>query len=469
MIARAYVRVSSARQEAGASLETQRAAIAAYASQHALTIAHEYVDILSGTRDDRPRYQAMLSDLHAGEIVLVWRLDRVGRKKSELFRFFEYCKAQRIGIVSVTQPEMSNELARDIMSVIAAYESQQIAERVVPNMRRMASEGRWVSRVPRWYTLGPDGHLIPGPDAADAMRAFTLFVATGNLLTTAAAFDMRIKTMTRTIRNRAYLGEARWTTITVPHAHPAIVERATWEAANAILDARLRGKRRARADTALLTGYLFVGGTDRRLYRQPDVRRGNHRYATRHDLPAPRYSVRCDVADQWVVEQLAARTLSRADRTALLRDLREKARQDPHKAARARLLRQQVALERERDGTATMLARGQIDRARWERMDARQGRDLAALAAQIAALPPPIDPAAAAHLATLRLDLGTRVHAAWAAGNIAALRLLLEAFVARIDLWTEPSDGKRGMARGYWKSHPPTLTICWVANIEQRD
>lgn len=52
----AYVRVSSSRQEMGASLDTQRAAIRHYAEMHGIVIRHEYCDILSGTRDDRPRF-----------------------------------------------------------------------------------------------------------------------------------------------------------------------------------------------------------------------------------------------------------------------------------------------------------------------------------------------------------------------------------------------------------------------------
>ncbi|MCA1723025.1 MAG: recombinase family protein [Thermomicrobia bacterium] len=462
--ARAYIRVSSERQSLGASLDTQRDAIRQYADAHGLTLVHEYCDILSGTRDDRPRYTQLLADLQPGEVVLVWRLDRVGRKKSELFRFFEWCKQHRIALVSITQPEMSNELARDIMSVIAAFESQQIAERVLPNMTARAIEGRWVSRVPRWFAIGENGHLTPAADYEDAERAFALFLTTGNLVATAAAFETTTKTMTRHFRNRAYLGESRWSDISVKGAHPAIVSAPLWGAVNSLLDARLRGERRSRPDSPLLTGYLFVGGTNRRLYRQPDVRRNNHRYATRGDgSPGSRYSVRCDVADAWVVTQLASLTLTRADRAVLLRDVREAARDDPHKAARARLLRQQAALERERDGTAAMLARGQIDHARWERLDRRQGNDLAQIAAQLAALPPVIEPAHAAALATLRIDLAARVHAAWQAGNVAALRLLLEAFVERVEVWVEPSDGLRGKARGFWPDHPARFAITWIS------
>lgn len=458
----AYIRVSTERQSLGASLDTQRGAIRQYAETHGIAIRHEYLDILSGTRDDRPRYSQMLSELRSGDCVLVWRLDRVGRRKSELFRFFEWCKQHGVGLVSVTQPEMSNELARDIMSVIAAFESQQIAERVMPNMLARALEGRWVSRAPRWYVIAPDGHLAPAPDHEDAQRAFALFVATGSLLGTATAYGTTARTMARHLRSRAYLGEAIWAGVVARGAHPAIVDTATWEAANALLDGRARGRRRARPDTALLTGYLYVGGTERRLYRQPDARRGNHRYATRNEGGGgARYSVRCDAADRWAVDRLASLTLTRAARVALLRDLRERARHDPHKAARARLLRRRASLERERDGTAAMLARGQIDRARWERLDARLARDLAAVATQIAAVPAPHESATVAAAATLRIDLAARVRAAWDAGNVAALRILLEAFVARIEVFTEPTEGKRGMARGYWPHHPPRFSITW--------
>src|SRR4051794_16449353 len=81
-----YTRVSGAEhQREGLSLEAQAQSTRGYAAVQGWVIAGEYQDILSGLRDDRPRYQELLAharQLHATgcrAAVVVTRLDRLGR------------------------------------------------------------------------------------------------------------------------------------------------------------------------------------------------------------------------------------------------------------------------------------------------------------------------------------------------------------------------------------------------------
>lgn len=442
MNARAYIRVSSERQTLGASLETQRAAIREYARAHNLTIVHEYTDILSGTRDDRPRYQSLLADSKPGEVILVWRVDRIGRKKSELFRLFEWCKLHHIGLVSVTQPEMSNELARDIMSVLAAYESQQLAERIVPNQMARAQEGRWMSKPPAYYVIGEDGHLAPGPNAADAQRMWDTVLATGNLTTTAAAFGYRPETLRGIVLNRVYIGEVRWRGIVVTDAHPPIVRRETWEAVETLLRDRNRARRREHYGTALLTGFVYVADTDVRMYHQHWKYHTKKKgvqvlryYRSQPFVERPPHSVRAEDAERAVIERLAALELTRGEVTTATRELRALARTDPYKAERAKIARRIAALEREMIETARMEAQRRVTAHEADTMRAIQRRDLQSAEAARDALPPPPDTARTRAALALRLNLGALVRRAYAEGNIAALRPLVEAFIERVEIW----------------------------------
>lgn len=466
-IARCYVRVSTGRQERGASLDTQREMIAAYCRLHALT-GIWYDDILSGTRDDRPAYTRMVAEIAPGDTIVVWRLDRIGRRKSELFRLFEECKRRRISIVSVTQPDLSNELVRDIMSVLAAYESEQIAERVVPNMAARVEEGRWVSKPPRWYVIGPDKHLAPAPDAADAQRAFDRFLRTRNVEATAVAFGAKVGSMRQYLRNRAYLGEIAWNGIVVPDAHPAIVRRDTWDAVNAILDGRKRTKKRERHATALLTGFLVVANAGRRLYQHTDKRSPYRWYVTHTDDGAlPRYSVRAELAEEYAIAQLRTLTITQDQRAEIERDLRAQVRNDPQKRTRQRLARRIATLEGEQVATDRMRARGEIDRTRWERMNREQMHDLAAARAQFAALPPLPDPRAAVPVLDLRIGLDEAIDRAWQARNITALRILLQTFVARIEVTVAPTEGMIGKAAAHWRKNPPLFACVWTAHVHE--
>jgi DNA invertase Pin-like site-specific DNA recombinase len=458
----AYLRISTQRQEQGVSLDTQRDAIHAGAKARGETIQHEFVDILSGTRDDRPAYQRLLAILQPGDVVLVWRLDRIGRNKAELFRFFEHIKRHRITLISVTQPDLSNELVRDIMSVLAAYESQQLAERVRPNMSRKAEQGYWLGRTPRWYRLSSEGRLEPTEDAGDAQRAFDMFLATRNVELTAVAFNANTCSMRQWLRNRAYLGESHWAGIVVPHAHPAIVSRETFDAVQAILDARKRTKRREPFGPALLTGFLYVKGTERRMYQAKDKRSPRRWYTTPGaEGRLPRYSVDADVADGYAVEQLASIAITAEERTEIERELRAQIREDPAKRRRSSLVRKRDALIREQIATDRMRARGELDAARIARIEQEQQRELAGIDAQLTALPPIPDLAAVKPLLDLRARLDEEVRAAWEQRRIGHLRALVEAFIARVEVEVEPTEGKQGGAAAFWRKHPPRYSIVW--------
>ena len=74
------------RDERGHSLDMQLRACREYVARQGWIIGGEYQDVLSGRRDDRPKYQALLSEvrrLHAANAsaaIVVARLDRFGRK-----------------------------------------------------------------------------------------------------------------------------------------------------------------------------------------------------------------------------------------------------------------------------------------------------------------------------------------------------------------------------------------------------
>lgn len=81
----AYTRVSTSMQgRSGLGLEAQKTAIEAFAAQHGLSVAHEYVEVETGKGHDalqrRPKLAAALE--HAKKLkapVIVAKLDRLGR------------------------------------------------------------------------------------------------------------------------------------------------------------------------------------------------------------------------------------------------------------------------------------------------------------------------------------------------------------------------------------------------------
>jgi len=461
----AYIRVSTTKQaERGISLETQREAIQRYADTHEHVIAHWYTDVLSGTRADRPQYQSMLGALVPGTTVLVWRLDRIGRNKAELFRFFEECKQRGVSLISVTQPEMSNELARDLLSVIAAFESQQTSERVVANMATLAEQGQWLTTPPLFYTIGPDKRLVPTPDSGMAQQAWDTFLATGNAAQTAASYGLGLRRFKWMLSNRAYCGDTVWSGIEVRDTHPAIVRRETWDAAYAIATMRRHGSRRERPGPHLLTGFLYVEDSDTRMHHHWDGAHRNRYYHTVHDLyyAQPRHVVRADVAEEAVLAELCGAEMSPAEARRAEAMARARLRTDPDRRERERVQRRLTLVETEQVETGRMAAQHRLDAATYERMRLAQERDRAELTAALAALAAVPDLAAVRVAVSVRRGLATLVNHAWDAGNITALRILIEGLIARVEVWGAVSPPLRGgQATAYWRDNPPEIRVRW--------
>src|SRR3954469_7516106 len=82
-----YMRVSE-RQ----SVDLQRDALIAAGVDE----RHLHQDRASGARDDRPGLKACLADLRPGDVLVVWKLDRLGRSLSHLIRIVDELKGRGV-------------------------------------------------------------------------------------------------------------------------------------------------------------------------------------------------------------------------------------------------------------------------------------------------------------------------------------------------------------------------------------
>lgn len=87
-----YARVSTADQ----TLALQKDALIA-AKCHPI-----YTDTISGTKDRRPGLDQALSHLRAGDTLVVWRLDRLGRSLKHLIETVHDLEQRGVGFKSVS-------------------------------------------------------------------------------------------------------------------------------------------------------------------------------------------------------------------------------------------------------------------------------------------------------------------------------------------------------------------------------
>src|SRR5439155_2688329 len=114
-----YARVSTL--DKGQDPETQLLALREYAARRGFVPAGEYVDYASGTRDNRPQYQALLTAARQRQVdvVLVWRYDRFARSTQALVQALH--EFHRLGVDFISHQENIDTTAIPAEGLIASY------------------------------------------------------------------------------------------------------------------------------------------------------------------------------------------------------------------------------------------------------------------------------------------------------------------------------------------------------------
>ena len=118
---------------------------------------HIFVDHASGAKAERPGLDACLKMLKAGDLLLVWRLDRLGRSMPHLVRVIETLRERGVGFRSICDGMIdtttaSGELVFNMFSALAQFEQRLIQERTRAGLTAARARGRKGGRKP----LHPD-------------------------------------------------------------------------------------------------------------------------------------------------------------------------------------------------------------------------------------------------------------------------------------------------------------------------
>ncbi|MCA0291730.1 MAG: recombinase family protein [Actinobacteria bacterium] len=138
-----YMRVSKA--DGSQTTDLQRdALLAAGVDAEAL-----YEDKASGKKDDRPQLTACLKALRAGDTLLVWKLDRLGRDLRHLVNIVHDLTERGIGLkvltgqgAAIDTTTASGKLVFGIFAALAEYERELISERTIAGLAAARARGR---------------------------------------------------------------------------------------------------------------------------------------------------------------------------------------------------------------------------------------------------------------------------------------------------------------------------------------
>ncbi len=179
-----YARVSTVDQ----NVEVQLSELRALASAKGWAIAAEYSDVgISGVKASRPGLDRLLHDAeaHRFDVLLTWKLDRVGRSLSNLLELIEKLTSFGVGFESARDPGISTTtstgtLMLSIIGAFASYERSILIERTRAGVALAQANGKHCGRPRRDLDLRA-AHILLGQGISVRQVASMLGVPRGTL------------------------------------------------------------------------------------------------------------------------------------------------------------------------------------------------------------------------------------------------------------------------------------------------
>jgi len=138
-----YMRVSKA--DGSQSTDLQRDALLSAG----VDPSNLYEDHASGKKDDRPQLAACLKGMRAGDTLLVWKLDRLGRDLRHLVNTVHTLTDRGIGLkvltgegAAIDTTTASGKLVFGIFAALAEFERALISERTLAGLASARARGR---------------------------------------------------------------------------------------------------------------------------------------------------------------------------------------------------------------------------------------------------------------------------------------------------------------------------------------
>ena len=168
-----YARVSTVDQEP----ENQLAELRRYVQARSWPAAVEYVDRgVSGSTDSRPALNRLVTDARRRrfDVLVVWRLDRLGRSLKHLITLLDDLQALGVAFVSLAEgidaTTPAGKLQMHILGAISEFERARIAERVKAGLAQARRRGKRLGR-PATHISAADLQRTADLSVRDAARA----------------------------------------------------------------------------------------------------------------------------------------------------------------------------------------------------------------------------------------------------------------------------------------------------------
>lgn len=259
----------------------------------------------SGSGLERPALARLMQDIEAGHVdaVVVYKIDRLTRSLLDFVRLVEIFDHRGISLVSISQAfDTSDSMGRMILNILltfSQFERELIAERVRDSIRTRKRHGNVHGGLaPFGYDRGESGLRVVEHEAEIVRFIFKEFLRTERYtsvmtLVREAGFCSAVKysrrgvarggkplspsTVYAILRSPIYVGEIQGHDRTYRGNHEPIISRETWEAAQALSEARRKKAPHAKQTNHFLAGLLW-DDLGRHMLLEVDWHRGHAYY-----------------------------------------------------------------------------------------------------------------------------------------------------------------------------------------------
>lgn len=177
-----YIRVSTAMQVDGYSLEAQKDRLTKFAEFQDMEVVREYCDAGKSGKSitGRPEFTQMLQDVaddkDGVEYILVFKLSRFGRNAADVLNSLQYIQDFGVNLICVEDgidsSKDSGKLTITVLSAVAEIERENILVQTMEGRKQKAREGKWNGgQAPFGYTLdSKKGMLLVNPEEAEIVK-----------------------------------------------------------------------------------------------------------------------------------------------------------------------------------------------------------------------------------------------------------------------------------------------------------
>ena len=105
-----------------------------------------YKDIISGSLSNRPALDQLLNDVNKNDVIVIWKLDRLGRSLKNLVDLINTLNEKGVGLKSVNDPvdttTAQGRLIFNIFGSLAEFEHELIKERTIAGLEAAREKGK---------------------------------------------------------------------------------------------------------------------------------------------------------------------------------------------------------------------------------------------------------------------------------------------------------------------------------------